>query len=236
MAMTIRASLPTAAPRLTSCETSAALRMTGRASAGSGAKEIDMGRGAMTEAAERAILPAYACHPKFIFVICRMTADRTRMAPRLALLSLAPISPLESRDIELDHAHHCAHDPRRLLRIRVLKHFSEHHGHDLPRHTELVFNPAALLRLAAFAEPDPQFIYFFLSLAVDEKRDSGRKGEHRAAVQRFELPALQFECNAHDRALRPRASVAETHHRQDSRVIKDARVELSGFLRVVVEP
>src|SRR5471032_3628894 len=152
MAITMRASLPTAAPRLTSCETSAALRMTGRAAApadadtdataGSGAKEIDMGRGAMTEAAERAILPAYAHHPKFIFVICRMPADRTRMAPRLALLSLAPISPLESRDIELDHAHHCAHDPRRLLRIRVLKHFSEHHGHDLPRHTELVFNPA----------------------------------------------------------------------------------------------
>lgn len=40
------------------------------ATAGSGAKEIDMGWGAMAEAAERAILPATACHPKFIFVIC----------------------------------------------------------------------------------------------------------------------------------------------------------------------
>ncbi|OTP69402.1 hypothetical protein PAMC26577_30655 [Caballeronia sordidicola] len=53
----MRASLPTAAPRLTSWETSAALRMTGRAAseaedaiAGSAAKEVDMGWATLNEA------------------------------------------------------------------------------------------------------------------------------------------------------------------------------------------
>src|ERR1700710_2401559 len=102
MAITMRASLPTAAPRLTSCETSAALRITGRAvapadadidaTAGSGAKEIDMGGGAMTKAAERAILPAYARHPKFIFVICRMTT-----APRTDVSDVSDTSDISIR-------------------------------------------------------------------------------------------------------------------------------------------
>jgi hypothetical protein len=35
----------------------------------------------MTKAAERAILPAYARHPKFIFVICRMTTAPRTDAP-----------------------------------------------------------------------------------------------------------------------------------------------------------
>jgi hypothetical protein len=77
--------------------------------------------------------------------------------------------------------------------------------HDNPN---LIFQPAAAVGLAAGGKLFPQLVDFFLRRSIDEERNRRRELEHRAAVQRHELLALQLKGRRHDRSLRPRASVA----------------------------
>jgi len=69
--------------------------------------------------------------------------------------------------------------------VGVGHHVHERHRHDLPRHAELVLEPAALLRFdrPARAEIAPEMVDFFLVLAVDLKRNRLIELEQRPAIE-----------------------------------------------------
>jgi len=51
-------------------------------------------------------------------------------------------------------------------------------------------------------------IDFFLRLAAHDKRHRGRELEHRPAIQRHEVLAVELEFHRHDRSLRSSGGLA----------------------------
>jgi hypothetical protein len=82
-----------------------------------------------------------------------------------------------------------------------MQHLDQNCGNDLPRHTEFVFEPAALYFLSAIgSEFLPKKIHFFLCLAVRNKRDRFVKFKDRTAVERCEFLAFELELDGRSAA------------------------------------
>src|SRR5437773_3388963 len=71
---------------------------------------------------------------------------------------------LQRLDIDLAHLEHGRHDPLRLFPVRIFEQFGQHVGSYLPRHAELVLQPAAWAWLAALGEAVPELVDLFLRL------------------------------------------------------------------------
>ena len=98
-------------------------------------------------------------------------------------------------DVELFHLEHGANGPGMFEEIGKAR------GNDLPGEAKLVFEPAALALAAAFGgEPGPVVIDFLLGVATHDEGDGFVEFEQRAAVERGELLAIEFEFNREDAA------------------------------------
>src|SRR4029079_17019736 len=108
---------------------------------------------------------------------------------------LSGIRALQRSDVELLHLQESLHDPSGLVGIRVLDQLGEDGRHDLPRHAELVLEPAALLRVlvAAGAELLPVLVDLRLRVAVHLEGDGFVELEERTAVERGERLAVELE-------------------------------------------
>src|SRR3954470_5878161 len=121
----------------------------------------------------------------------------------------ALVRVLQPLDIDLVHLQHGLHYPLGFFAILVLQHLAENTRYDLPREAIFVLQPAASLpRAAAGGQLVPKLVNFLLRLATHKQRDGWSEGELWAAVQRVERLPFQLEGGRHDRALRPRTSVA----------------------------
>ncbi|MNN52235.1 hypothetical protein D3C81_1669210 [compost metagenome] len=103
----------------------------------------------------------------------------------------------------------------------------ERHRHDLPRHAELVFQPAALLGFdgATLGQIAPEMVDLFLILAIDLERDRLAEFEHRPTVKAGEGLAIEFETDGHHRtfrfAMKFLTELAVVGQAGDFRVIED---------------
>src|SRR2546423_137949 len=158
-------------------------------------------------------------------------------APAAAARPLPPVvGLLQALDVELLHLHHRLHDPGRLFRILVPQELAQHGGHDLPRHAELVLEPAALVLRSAAGQLLPQLVHLLLRLTVHEQRYRRREFELGAAVQGVEVLALELERAGHDGPLGPGARVSIARHAPDLRVLENRHVEVHRLFGVAVEP
>jgi hypothetical protein len=89
---------------------------------------------------------------------------------------------LQLPDVELGHRHHRPHDTLNARGVAALNDARDQARHDLPAHSELVGEPAALTGRAALAQPVPEFVDLGLRRAIDDQRDCRRELEVRAAV------------------------------------------------------
>src|SRR4029079_7086233 len=108
---------------------------------------------------------------------------------KAAATALLPvISFLQRRDVELLHLHHRLERALESRGLRVLHHLDHRRRHDLPRQTELVLEPTALLRpwIASGTQLLPVVVHFLLVLAVHLQRDRLVELEHRPGVERRE--------------------------------------------------
>src|SRR6185312_6695147 len=98
----------------------------------------------------------------------RAAVTRNRRGRLLTFVGLTELG-----DVELLHLEHRLHRPPRLLGVAVHDEPGELDGRDLPRETEAVLEPAALLRLlvAARAELRQVAVDLVLRLAHDLERD-----------------------------------------------------------------
>src|SRR5262249_15370610 len=143
---------------------------------------------------------------------------------------------LQGCNVELVHLQHGIHDSLCFLNILVLQKLAQNRGYDLPRHPELVFEPAALVFLPARGELLPQLVDLLLRLAVYEERDRRRKLEHGAAIERHEFLAFELEAPGHDRAFRSRSSFSVTADPFNLGVFKNGGIEVHCLLSLTVEP
>src|SRR6185436_12053339 len=140
---------------------------------------------------------------------------------------------LELRDIELRHLKHRVHDPPCFGWILVAQKLAEDTRHDLPRHSELVRQPAAPTLLAAGGQLLPVAVDLLLSLTVDQQREALRELERWAAVERDELLPVELEVRRHQATLRSWPGVAIAAGAEDARVLEDGRVQLHGLFRLI---
>src|SRR5262249_19356121 len=75
-----------------------------------------------------------------------------------SLTVLPVVRALQLRHVELPHAEHRLHDALRAGRVLVLQPLAENRRDDLPRHAELVLQPATALDLAAGRKLVPQLV------------------------------------------------------------------------------
>src|SRR5208337_5386085 len=141
------------------------------------------------------------------------TSDGLVMA---LLLSMAVEGLLQLGDVEFCHGENRPHDALNARLVPALQDLWKEARHDLPRDAELVGQPAALPRLAAFAEPLPQAVDLGLIGAIDDEGDRRGESELRAAVQRQERLSLDLEQDGHHRALTPGAGLAIARVRDDA--------------------
>src|SRR4029450_10151075 len=152
------------------------------------------------------------------------------------------IRALELVDVELLHLQHRGHGAIRLACIWVMQHLEQHARHNLPRHTELVLEPAALLRLvvASGGELVPVVVDLFLAFAGDLQGDGLVELEYRASVERGEGLALELERHGqHGAGLSPMDFLPRFAVPSDSnnlRILEDAGVEIGGIFGLAVEP
>src|ERR1700730_12142454 len=148
----------------------------------------------------------------------------------------AVVGLLQFLDVELDHFEHGVHHAFRLICVLVLQQLTQNSRDDLPRHPELVPEPAALLRFPAPGELSPQVIDFLLRLAIHQERNGGCELELRAAVQCRKLLSIEHERHDHHRTLPARPRLSVTRHVHDLRVLENGDIELGGLLGLAVEP
>src|ERR1019366_6741461 len=115
-------------------------------------------------------------------------------------------------------------------------HLHEGGRDDLPRQAKLVLEPAAATLAAARGELFPEFIDFFLRLALHEQRDRFRELEVRAAVKRDERLTLKPETTEIGLPLRFRSRVAVARDADDLGVLEERDVEVHGLFGVVIKP
>src|SRR6185503_38303 len=116
-------------------------------------------------------------------------------------------------------------------------HLAQLLGNDLPRETELVFEPAALTLLTtARGQLRPKVVDLLLCLAVDEERDRFRELELGPGVQRHEFLALELERAGHQRSRLSGTSLGVPASAEDLRVLEDRCVELHRLFGIVIEP
>src|SRR5436190_9028001 len=143
---------------------------------------------------------------------------------------------LQGFDVELHHLHHRLHDPPGFLGVLVADQLHEHGRDDLPRHAELVGEPAAGDLLAAVrGQLAPVIVHLRLRLAVNEQGDPLAEGEARPAVEQDQLLAVERDGRRHPAALRARTGLAVARGVDDLGVLEDGRVEVRRFLGLVVE-
>src|SRR5688500_13267026 len=120
--------------------------------------------------------------------------------------------------------------------------FGKNLGHHLPGKTELVLEPAALLRvwIAAFRQSLPVVIHFLLRRALDLEGDGFIKLEHRPAVEGRERLAVELELNSHHRAgwsaVDFLSGLTVTRDHCDLRFFEDGRVKARGLFGFVIKP
>src|SRR5689334_3553928 len=88
-----------------------------------------------------------------------------------AAMLLSRGCPLESGDVDLHHLQQGVHHALRLRGVFVLEQTEQGSGDDLPRHAELVCQPAALHFYPTGRELLPILVDFRLRLAVHDERD-----------------------------------------------------------------
>src|SRR5262249_36051431 len=181
----------------------------------------------------------------------QVAADRTRRLPPRTLTAPAPGS-LRGRagppfvgfrqrgDVELLHRQHRRHGAPGLLGVLRLQHLEHDVGHDLPRETVPVLQPAALHFLTASRKLLPEVVDFFLILAVHDQGDGLGELEVGPAVQRRESLPVELELDGHDRALgapgRLRCLLVVAGGADDPGILEDRHVVLRGLLGLAVEP
>jgi hypothetical protein len=101
------------------------------------------------------------------------------------------------RDVDLYHLQHGLHCSGMLDEI------GQPRGHDLPRQSELVLEPAALNLAAAGGELRPVFVNVLLRVAPHDKRNRFGKFVIGATVEGGKFLATKLEGNGEDAALGP---------------------------------
>ena len=146
---------------------------------------------------------------------------------------------LERRDVELDHGQHLGDDALAHRAVLARRQLGQPGGDDLPRHSVLVLEPAALRTEAAVGgQPVPDPVE--LVLGVDVDLDGGGLGlrEVRPAVESDELLVAEAEVDLEDAALLAvfARCVGVVRDPGDLLVGDEARVGRGGVVTVGVEP
>src|SRR5262245_24995385 len=91
-------------------------------------------------------------------------------------------------DVELLHLQHRREDTLRLCFVRAVYQLGQNLRHDLPRESEFILHPSALLArgVSPVAELRPVVIHLVLCLAFDLERDGFVELKMRTAIQRSE--------------------------------------------------
>src|SRR3972149_2151176 len=139
-------------------------------------------------------------------------------------------------DVDLAHLKHRLHDPLGFLRVGVPQEFRQGSRNDLPRHTVLILQPAALPFFSTLGELFPQLIHFLLCLAVHIERDGLGELELRTTVQGYKRHACDLERHNHGGPFRawPRLAVSLNLH--DSRILEDGGVSSRRLFGLSIKP
>src|SRR5688500_18923383 len=107
---------------------------------------------------------------------------------------------LELLEVELFHLEKRLHRPPRFLWIGIADQRGQRRRNDLPRDTELVFQPSALLRVLVPAGREllPVAIDLFLRVTHDLERNRFAELELWSTVQRGDCAARDIEVHGHD--------------------------------------
>src|SRR5215471_5847425 len=114
---------------------------------------------------------------------------------------LAVGSRLNRRNVDLLHLEHRFHDAARLRCVRGLDEFDQAVRDHLPGNPEPVLEPAAGLFAAASREAVPVMVDLALGLAGNLERHRFGELVLRAAIERREWLAVEFESNGQYGAL-----------------------------------
>src|SRR5439155_20008481 len=151
------------------------------------------------------------------------------------LLALG-VRVLQFLDVELAHLEHGLDGLLRIAVLRIADHLAQRRGHDLPRQTPAILQPAAGSRLAAAGgELVPEVVDLLLRLAVHEHREALAEAEGRPAVHGHERLPIELETRVQHLALGDRALRIALHDADDPRVRDYGGVELDRLLGPVLE-
>jgi hypothetical protein len=129
--------------------------------------------------------------------------------------------------LHLEHGLHC---------FGVLDEVGKTSGYDLPGEAELVLEPATLTLAAAGSEFRPVVVDLLLGVTAHDKGDGFVEFEERAAIERGELLAIEFEGYGEYVGGRVGSSRAVMNDFETARVFEDGEVKVDGLFGVRIEP
>src|ERR1043166_467841 len=163
-------------------------------------------------------------------------------APFFPAAILTRRGALQGGDVEFLRLKNGIHDTTRFGCVGALQQLRHDGGNHLPGEAELVFEPAALLRVrvAARAQFAPVIIDLLLFVANDLERDGLIESKLRTAVQRDEVRAERVELDGQNAAFglvvdfKTLFSIARDV--ADFAVPKNGGIKFGGFFGLIVEP